>query len=156
MFERAFSWCMSNLPVEPVELGEKQREVLAIDSSTIARKASQGRNGFVRKRLPPSGRQSDQSQHHHLFEIAAVCEPLPIGPWDRRPQPTAGRLANYLDIQIHNFVALAESGSQIQKLPKNSNPSEEQGFAVPRYCARLVKHEFIPQFKFGGVVVQQL
>ncbi len=61
--------------------------------------------------------------------------------WDRRPQPTAGRLANYLDIQIHNFVALAESGSQIQKLPKNSNPSEEQGFAVPRYCARLVKHE---------------
>ncbi len=37
MFERAFSWCISNLPVEPVELGEKQREVLAIDSSTIAR-----------------------------------------------------------------------------------------------------------------------
>ena len=28
---------MSNLPVEPVELGDKQREVLAIDSSTIAR-----------------------------------------------------------------------------------------------------------------------
>ncbi len=37
MFERAFNWCMSNLPVEAVELGEKQREVLAIDSSTIAR-----------------------------------------------------------------------------------------------------------------------
>ena len=37
MFERAFSWCISNLPVEPVTLGEKQREVLAIDSSTIAR-----------------------------------------------------------------------------------------------------------------------
>ncbi len=37
MFERAFSWCISNLPVEPVALGEKQREVLAIDSSTIAR-----------------------------------------------------------------------------------------------------------------------
>ncbi len=36
MFERAFSWCMDNLLVEPVELGEKQREVLAIDSSTIA------------------------------------------------------------------------------------------------------------------------
>ena len=39
MFERAFSWCMDNLLVEPVELGEKQREVLAIDSSTIARKS---------------------------------------------------------------------------------------------------------------------
>ena len=37
MFDRAFSWCISNLPVEPVALGEKQREVLAIDSSTIAR-----------------------------------------------------------------------------------------------------------------------
>ena len=37
MFERAFSWCISNLPVAPVALGEKQREVLAIDSSTIAR-----------------------------------------------------------------------------------------------------------------------
>ncbi len=38
---------MSNLPVEPVTLGEKQREVLAIDSSTIARASSQGRNGFA-------------------------------------------------------------------------------------------------------------
>ena len=37
LFDRAFSWCVSNLPVEPVVLGEKQREVLAIDSSTIAR-----------------------------------------------------------------------------------------------------------------------
>ena len=56
MFERAFNWCISNLPVEPVALGEKQREVLAIDSSTIARKASQGRNGFVGQRFSPSGR----------------------------------------------------------------------------------------------------
>ena len=45
-----------------------------------------------------------------LKAIAAVCEPLPIGPWDRKPQPTAGRLANYLDIHIHNFVALALAG----------------------------------------------
>ncbi len=37
LFDRAFSWCITNLPVEPVVLGEKQREVLAIDSSTIAR-----------------------------------------------------------------------------------------------------------------------
>ncbi len=59
-----------------------------------------------------------------LKAIAANCESLPIGPWDRRPQPTAGRLSNYLDIQIQNFVALAESGSQIQKLPKNSKPSQ--------------------------------
>ena len=37
LFDRAFSWCMSHLAVEPVQLGDKQREVLAIDSSTIAR-----------------------------------------------------------------------------------------------------------------------
>ncbi len=37
LFDRAFRWCVSNLPVEPVVLGEKQREVLAVDSSTIAR-----------------------------------------------------------------------------------------------------------------------
>ncbi len=67
MFERAFSWCISNLPVEPVTLGEKQREVLAIDSSTIARYcplASQGRNGVIGQRISPSRRQSNQSQHH--------------------------------------------------------------------------------------------
>ncbi len=45
-----------------------------------------------------------------LKAIAANCEPLPIGPWDRRPKPTAGRLTNYLDIQLHNFVALALAG----------------------------------------------
>ncbi|MDJ0716503.1 MAG: hypothetical protein QNJ54_20205 [Prochloraceae cyanobacterium] len=37
MFERAYDWCLKNLPVEPVALGEKEREVMAIDSSTIAR-----------------------------------------------------------------------------------------------------------------------
>ena len=45
-----------------------------------------------------------------LKAIAASCEPLPIGAWDLRPKPTAGRLTNYLDIQIHNFVALALAG----------------------------------------------
>ena len=35
--DRAYGWCVANLPVEPVCLGEAQREVVAIDSSTIAR-----------------------------------------------------------------------------------------------------------------------
>ena len=30
-----------------------------------------------------------------LKAIAAVCQPLPIGPWDQKPQRSAGRLANY-------------------------------------------------------------
>ena len=37
LFDRALEWCWDNLPVEPVYLGEKKREVNAIDSSTIAR-----------------------------------------------------------------------------------------------------------------------
>ena len=37
VFDSAHDWCLANLPVEPVCLGEAQREVHAIDSSTIAR-----------------------------------------------------------------------------------------------------------------------
>src|SRR6266849_5958387 len=37
MFDRASDWCLSQMPVEPVRLGTAQREVNAIDSSTIAR-----------------------------------------------------------------------------------------------------------------------
>ena len=34
-----------------------------------------------------------------LKAIAAVCEPLATGPWDKKPQPTAGRLSHHLNIQ---------------------------------------------------------
>jgi hypothetical protein len=37
LFDHAFMWCVANLPVEPVRLGEAQRELVAIDTSTIAR-----------------------------------------------------------------------------------------------------------------------
>ncbi len=37
LFDRALEWCLANLPVETVYIGEKPREVNAIDSSTIAR-----------------------------------------------------------------------------------------------------------------------
>jgi hypothetical protein len=37
LFDRAFTWCLACLPVEPVRLGSEQRTVYAIDSSTIAR-----------------------------------------------------------------------------------------------------------------------
>ena len=37
LFDRALEWCMENLPVEPVCIGNKKREINAIDSSTIAR-----------------------------------------------------------------------------------------------------------------------
>jgi hypothetical protein len=37
LFDRALTWCMAYLPVEPVRLGSERRTVHAIDSSTIAR-----------------------------------------------------------------------------------------------------------------------
>ncbi len=61
-----------------------------------------------------------------LKAIAAGCETLPIGPWDRKPQPRAGRLGNYLDIRLHNGCGTCPEQSQTKKLPKNSKPSEDQ------------------------------
>ncbi|MDQ3960404.1 MAG: hypothetical protein M3255_09085 [Pseudomonadota bacterium] len=37
LFDRASKWCLTHLEVEPVRLGCQGREVIAIDSSTIAR-----------------------------------------------------------------------------------------------------------------------
>ena len=66
-----------------------------------------------------------------LKAIAANCEPLPIGPWDRRPQPTAGRLANYLDIQIQNFVALALTGVKSRNYQKIQTPHNSKDLPFP-------------------------
>jgi hypothetical protein len=45
-----------------------------------------------------------------LKAIAAVCAPQAMGPWDRQPVRSAGRLANYLDLHVWHFVALALEG----------------------------------------------
>jgi hypothetical protein len=37
LFERAFTWCLASLPVEPVRVGRERRTVHAIDSSTVVR-----------------------------------------------------------------------------------------------------------------------
>ncbi len=66
-----------------------------------------------------------------LKAIAAMCEPLSIGPWDRRPQPTAGRLANYLDIHIQNFVALALSEVKPRNYQKIQTPQKSKGLPLP-------------------------
>lgn len=42
-----------------------------------------------------------------LKAIAAACDPLPMGPWDRQPARSAGRLANYLGLHAAHFVTLA-------------------------------------------------
>jgi hypothetical protein len=45
-----------------------------------------------------------------LKAIAAACAPLPMGPWDRKPARSAGRLANYLGLPAAHFVTLALQG----------------------------------------------
>ncbi|MGH7962254.1 MAG: hypothetical protein ACRERD_10585 [Candidatus Binatia bacterium] len=37
LFDRALTWCLEGLPVEPVRLGRERRTVQAIDSSTVVR-----------------------------------------------------------------------------------------------------------------------
>jgi hypothetical protein len=59
-----------------------------------------------------------------LKAIAAGCEPVAMGPWDRKPERSAGRLANYLDLHAPKFAALALRGvapRNYRKIPKSSH-----------------------------------
>ena len=50
LFDRAFTWCLECLPVEPVRLGREQRTVHAIDSSTVVRlRATKKRSALLGK-----------------------------------------------------------------------------------------------------------
>src|SRR6266436_6414552 len=225
MFDQAMDWCMRQLPVEPVRLGMAQREVNAIDSSTIVRLragkrlalAGKGschragravranlvaalttvvmiegvRVGLVRRTrfgasceeavarvfedLPPAqgkrlllvGTTASEltsaecrvayghrwpvetnffvAQDSTAMEmprawtetalerrislallagsllkaIAAVCAPQAIGPWDRKPVRSGGRLAHYLDLHAWRFSTLALKGIAPRNYRKN-------------------------------------
>src|SRR5215510_4847940 len=54
-----------------------------------------------------------------LKAIAAVCAPQAMGPWDRQPVRSAGRLANYLDRHAWHFASLALEGSAPRNYRKN-------------------------------------
>jgi hypothetical protein len=56
-----------------------------------------------------------------LQAIAAATGPLAMGPWDRTPMPSAGRLANFLDIHATHFSTLALPGVA----PKNHRVIQE-------------------------------
>jgi len=49
LFDRAFLWCMATLPVESVRLGREGRELVALDTSTIARWRSGARLALAAK-----------------------------------------------------------------------------------------------------------
>jgi hypothetical protein len=54
-----------------------------------------------------------------LKALAAVCAPQAMGPWDRQPVRSAGRLANYLDLHAWHFAALALEGIAPRNYRKN-------------------------------------
>ena len=56
--------------------------------------------------------------------IAATGEGWAMGPWEKKPQPTAGRFANHLESHAEHFAALALKGVA----PRNSrkNPKSAQ------------------------------
>lgn len=66
-----------------------------------------------------------------LKAIASVCEPLAMGPWDRKPQRTAGRLAHYLDMRVEDFRAVALKGVNPINYRKIQNPQEIEGLPLP-------------------------
>jgi hypothetical protein len=54
-----------------------------------------------------------------LKAIAATGQGLAMGPWDKKPQPTAGRLANHLESHAEHFAALALKGVAPRNYRKN-------------------------------------
>ena len=54
-----------------------------------------------------------------LKAIAAMGEGLALGPWDKKPSPTAGRLAYHLDLHLVNFVGVALRGVKVRTYRKN-------------------------------------
>ena len=66
-----------------------------------------------------------------LKAIAAACEPLPMGPWDRKAVSSAGRLANHLDIHADDFVALALQGVAPRKYNKIAEAKETADPQLP-------------------------
>jgi hypothetical protein len=66
-----------------------------------------------------------------LKAIAAACAPLPMGPWDRKPARSAGRLANYLGLHTAHFVTLALQGLTPRTYRKFSTPQETPDSLLP-------------------------
>jgi hypothetical protein len=59
-----------------------------------------------------------------LKAIAATGEGWAMGPWDTKPQPPAGRLANHLEIHAENFAALALKGVAPRNYRKNPKSTQ--------------------------------
>ncbi len=66
-----------------------------------------------------------------LKAIAAGCQPLPMGPWDRKAVGSGGRLANHLDIHARNFATLALQGVAPRKSRKMVETNHTNDLQLP-------------------------
>ncbi|HZC02209.1 MAG TPA: hypothetical protein VE844_12885 [Gammaproteobacteria bacterium] len=67
-----------------------------------------------------------------LKAIAAMDEGLAMGPWDKKPQPSAGRLANHLEIHIDNLSTRALEGVQARNYRKNPGAAQTQDLQLKK------------------------
>jgi hypothetical protein len=79
--------------------------LVAIDTSTIVRLRA-----VTRLALAGKGFCHRAGRAVRANIVAAATGPLAMGPWDRKPTPSAGRLANHLDIHVTHFSTLALNG----------------------------------------------
>jgi len=66
-----------------------------------------------------------------LKALAAACPLLPMGPWDRKPARSAGRLANYLGLHVTHFVTLALQGVAPRTYRKFTAAQEQADSPLP-------------------------
>jgi hypothetical protein len=67
-----------------------------------------------------------------LKAIAAMGEGLAMGPWDKKPQPSAGRLANHLEIHIEKLSTLALEGVEARNYRKNPEAAQTQDLQLKK------------------------
>jgi hypothetical protein len=67
-----------------------------------------------------------------LKAIAAMGEGLAMGPWDKKPQPSAGRLANHLEIHIEKLSTLALEGVEARNYRKNPEAAQAQDLQLKK------------------------
>lgn len=66
-----------------------------------------------------------------LKALAAACAPLPMGPWDRKPARSAGRLANFLSLHTAHFVTLALKEVSPRSYRKFHNAKDSADLRLP-------------------------
>ena len=67
-----------------------------------------------------------------LKAIAAMGDGLAMGPWDKKPQPSAGRLANHLEIHIEKLSTRALEGVEARNYQKNPEATQAQDLQLKK------------------------